>query len=136
MIMKWLCTQCIKESTGAILFYFPFLLNLLGWQWLTKCSRFQVHTICTLYYVFTTPSQVSVHHHLVPLYRPLPYPPTPNHHTGSVSVSFFLFFSFLLSPFICPPMAVSLFSIYETVKWKLEQYDFESDAKAKWKWQW
>ena len=40
------------------IFFFSSLLNLLGWHWLTKLYRFQVHIpryiICTRYCVFTT----------------------------------------------------------------------------------
>lgn len=46
--------------------FFFILLHLLGWHWLTQlCTGFRCiipeHIICTLYYVFASPSQVSFH---------------------------------------------------------------------------
>ena len=81
---------------------------LLWWHWLIKLFKFQAHNskyiICVRYCMFTTPNQVSFHHHLFPLYPLLP-PPTPfpsgNHHTVVCvhQVFFSSFFCLILSLF-------------------------------------
>ena len=78
-----------------------FLLNLLGWQWLVKLYRFQVHYSIIhhllLYCVFTIPSQVSFHHHLSFLFPLLPPPQPLLIITMLVSVSIVVCFFFWLS---------------------------------------
>ena len=82
-----------------------FKLNLVGCHWLTKLYRFHVYssTAHHLYsvLVFTTPSQVSVQHHLSPLY-PAPHPSnflSPQHYHTVVCVhEFFLLFPFCSVP--------------------------------------
>ena len=71
----WLITEmplCILLL--MITCIFSFLLNLLGWHWLTKSHRIQVHSSTThhLYIVLRVyhPSQASVHHHLSPIDPP------------------------------------------------------------------
>ena len=63
-----------------LVWFFFFVLNLLGLHWLIQLYRFKVHNSIRLHLynvcVFTTPSHVSFHHHLPPLYLLLA-PPTP-----------------------------------------------------------
>lgn len=117
--IQYLCTNHLGHTTlskqnkkKCPLFYF-FLVNWIYWgdtcQQYTdfKCTILQ-HVICILYGVFTTPSQLSIHHHLSLLYLPLS--PPYNHHTIICVHEFSFIFS--ISP---PPTTsytdVSLLSI-------------------------
>ena len=135
--------------------FFSFLLNLLGWHWLTKLHRFQVHNstniIFTLYCVFPPPSQVSVYHHLaLNTLLHLPLLPSPgNHHTAvhiyeflplSLSLSLFLSLSLGSIPSIVPTnllptpawTTVSLLSIYESVLILLASSSHSLDCTYEW----
>lgn len=76
-------------------------LNLLGWHWLSKLYRFQLHDfithqLCTVLYVHRPKSSLP-HHHLFPLNSS----PPPAHSTITIPLSMSMrFFSFLLHPFI------------------------------------
>ena len=61
------------------------------------------HTICTVYCVFTIPSQVSVHHHLSSLYL---LPPAPSNHHTHVHVH-----EFFPKALHCPPTVFNLLSM-------------------------
>ena len=67
-----------------------------------KC-KVREHMICTLYFVFTTPSQVSFHHHLSPTLPSSSHPPPfPSgiHHAVVCRYEGFLFVClFLIDPF-------------------------------------
>ena len=74
-----------------LIFFSKIFVEFIGVT-LTKLYRFQVYNsindvICVLYYVFTTPSQVSFRHHLSHFYPLLPPPPPfplviTNHHAA------------------------------------------------------
>ena len=103
-IGQFLIPEILCTSLGTIL---SFLLNLLGWHQLTKLYRFQVHNSST-HHLYTG---LCVHHpkHPSPFISPYPPPPPCTSSTSLqplpsaittllfVSMSFFLFFSFLLN---------------------------------------
>ena len=81
----------IKGVLCLVVHNFSLFIEFIGWYWLTKVYRFQVHnsTPHHLYTVLCVHHSISVHHHLSPLYPSLP--PPSNHHT-IVSMSVFFFF--------------------------------------------
>ena len=101
---------------------FSFLLNLLGLHWLTKLYRYRCtvpqHILCTLYCVFTAPSQASFHHQL----SPDPPPPTPTPISPWPSPrccvhEFFLFIFFFSQSLYIPHSQLSACSL--SVSWSL-----------------
>ena len=63
----WTLFYLFRKLHYIKILYFT-LFNLLGWHWLIKLhvSGVQFYITCVLYCVFTTPSQVSFHHHWRP----------------------------------------------------------------------
>lgn len=93
----------------------PFLLNLMGWHWLTKFYRFQVYN--TSLHLLCSPLQIKSIT-ICPPHTLLHLPhPQGNHHTVFLVQEFF---SYFFNPSTYPNLtAVSLLSIYGSVPIKL-----------------
>ena len=92
------CANFIYLLDKTFLFlFFSFLLNLLGWHWLTKLYRFQVH------------SSTTHHHHpkssLLPsaFILPIPSPTSPQQSLHCCPCSWVLFLFRLIRPPLPPP---------------------------------
>ena len=122
------CLKILKLNSGTVniksLLLFKNLLNLLGWHWLIKLHRLQVHnSIIHLCVVLSVHNPNSFHHHVAPLalfyLLPRPYPAFPLVITDyCLCWVLFCFVVCLISSLFFTPSsltAVSLFSIYESV---------------------